>query len=72
MGMAPPSERVLVQDISFFDQSLNPSQQEAIRFALGSPEVACIHGPPGASSFVASPVASTDSHRKVLERRIRS
>ncbi|TFK91033.1 P-loop containing nucleoside triphosphate hydrolase protein [Polyporus arcularius HHB13444] len=47
MGMAPPSERVLVQDISFFDQSLNPSQQEAIRFALGSPEVACIHGPPG-------------------------
>lgn len=47
MGMEPPSDRVQVKDIKFFDQSLNPSQQEAIRFALGSPEVACIHGPPG-------------------------
>ncbi|RPD66138.1 P-loop containing nucleoside triphosphate hydrolase protein [Lentinus tigrinus ALCF2SS1-7] len=47
MGMMPPSERVPIKDLSFFDQSLNPSQQEAIRFALGSPEVACIHGPPG-------------------------
>ncbi|TBU50784.1 P-loop containing nucleoside triphosphate hydrolase protein [Dichomitus squalens] len=47
MGMAPPSERVPIKDIKFFDGSLNPSQQEAIRFALGSPEVACIHGPPG-------------------------
>ncbi|KAI0362103.1 P-loop containing nucleoside triphosphate hydrolase protein [Trametes cingulata] len=47
MGMAPPSERVPVNDLKFFDPSLNPSQQEAIRFALESPEVACIHGPPG-------------------------
>ena len=29
------------------DASLNESQQEAIRFALGSREVALIHGPPG-------------------------
>ncbi|KAI9064437.1 P-loop containing nucleoside triphosphate hydrolase protein [Trametes sanguinea] len=47
MGMAPPSERVPVKDLKFFDPSLNSSQQEAIRFAMGSPEVACIHGPPG-------------------------
>ncbi|KAI0336542.1 P-loop containing nucleoside triphosphate hydrolase protein [Cubamyces sp. BRFM 1775] len=47
MGMAPPSERVPVKDLKFFDPSLNASQQEAIRFALESPEVACIHGPPG-------------------------
>ncbi|TBU35975.1 P-loop containing nucleoside triphosphate hydrolase protein [Dichomitus squalens] len=47
MGMASPSEKVPIKDIKFFDGSLNPSQQEAIRFALGSPEVACIHGPPG-------------------------
>ncbi|EIW60347.1 P-loop containing nucleoside triphosphate hydrolase protein [Trametes versicolor FP-101664 SS1] len=47
MGMTAPSERVPVKDLTFFDKSLNSSQQEAIRFALGSPEVACIHGPPG-------------------------
>ncbi|KAI0374894.1 P-loop containing nucleoside triphosphate hydrolase protein [Pilatotrama ljubarskyi] len=47
MGMAPPSDRVPVKDLKFFDGSLNASQQEAIRFALESPEVACIHGPPG-------------------------
>ncbi|KAM5531065.1 hypothetical protein V8D89_015285 [Ganoderma adspersum] len=47
MGMQSPSDKVQVKDLKFFDQSLNPSQQEAIRFALGSPEVACIHGPPG-------------------------
>ncbi|KAI1795876.1 P-loop containing nucleoside triphosphate hydrolase protein [Ganoderma leucocontextum] len=47
MGMDSPSDRVQVKDFKFFDQSLNPSQQEAIRFALGAPEVACIHGPPG-------------------------
>ncbi|KAI0664804.1 P-loop containing nucleoside triphosphate hydrolase protein [Cubamyces menziesii] len=47
MGMAAPSEKVPVKDLKFFDPSLNSSQQEAIRFALESPEVACIHGPPG-------------------------
>ncbi|OAL21995.1 hypothetical protein AYO22_07592 [Fonsecaea multimorphosa] len=34
-------------DITFFDPTLNPSQQDAIRFALSSPEIALIHGPPG-------------------------
>ncbi|PIL23999.1 hypothetical protein GSI_13750 [Ganoderma sinense ZZ0214-1] len=47
MGMQSPSNRAQIKDLKFFDQSLNSSQQEAIRFALGSPEVACIHGPPG-------------------------
>ncbi|KAI0831309.1 P-loop containing nucleoside triphosphate hydrolase protein [Trametes gibbosa] len=47
MGMTAPSERVPVKNLKFFDPSLNASQQEAIRFALGSPELACIHGPPG-------------------------
>ncbi|KAF9804446.1 hypothetical protein IEO21_09395 [Rhodonia placenta] len=47
MGMQAPSERVPMRDIKFFDDGLNSSQQDAVRFALESPEVACIHGPPG-------------------------
>ncbi|KAJ3888666.1 P-loop containing nucleoside triphosphate hydrolase protein [Lentinula edodes] len=47
MGMMPPSPLNKLEDISFFDESLNSSQKEAIRFCLESPEVACIHGPPG-------------------------
>ncbi|KAJ3918394.1 P-loop containing nucleoside triphosphate hydrolase protein [Lentinula edodes] len=47
MGMMPPSPLNKLEDISFFDESLNPSQKEAIRFCLESPEMACIHGPPG-------------------------
>ncbi|KIW22334.1 uncharacterized protein PV07_12231 [Cladophialophora immunda] len=34
-------------DVVFFDPTLNPSQQDAVRFALSSPEIALIHGPPG-------------------------
>lgn len=37
-------------DVDFFDQTLNDSQRDAIRFALESREVALIHGPPGVSS----------------------
>jgi len=33
--------------IEFFDPTLNDSQQDAIRFALASREIALIHGPPG-------------------------
>jgi DNA polymerase alpha-associated DNA helicase A len=47
LGMAKPSEKVSLKGISFFDSTLNASQQEAVKFALESPEVACIHGPPG-------------------------
>lgn len=34
-------------EIEFFDQMLNDSQRDAVRFALASREVALIHGPPG-------------------------
>ncbi len=47
LDVSKPSKVQEVKDIKFFDSKLNTSQQEAIRFALGSPEVACIHGPPG-------------------------
>lgn len=36
-----------VKDLAFVDRDLNESQRDAIRFALASPEVALIHGPPG-------------------------
>jgi DNA polymerase alpha-associated DNA helicase A len=50
-----PSRHIIAHGMSFFDDSLNDSQKAAIRFALESAEVACIHGPPGESiwhSFV--------------------
>ncbi|OCH92757.1 P-loop containing nucleoside triphosphate hydrolase protein [Obba rivulosa] len=47
MGMTAPSEKIPIQDLRFFDDTLNNSQKEAVKFALESPEVACIHGPPG-------------------------
>lgn len=37
--------------LEWIDPSLNDSQKDAIRFALGSREVALIHGPPGVSHF---------------------
>lgn len=43
-------------DVTFFDTSLNRSQQSAVRFALQSPEVACIHGPPGSLGFLSSEI----------------
>lgn len=42
-----PSESDLQADVEWHDPSLNDSQQDAIRFALASREVALIHGPPG-------------------------
>lgn len=39
----PPKE----VDIEFFDEGLNDSQKEAVRFAVGSPQLALVHGPPG-------------------------
>ncbi|CCL99352.1 uncharacterized protein FIBRA_01370 [Fibroporia radiculosa] len=47
MGMSEPSKRNFLQKIVFFDETLNSSQQDAVRFAMESPEIACIHGPPG-------------------------
>ncbi|KAI0267266.1 P-loop containing nucleoside triphosphate hydrolase protein [Gloeopeniophorella convolvens] len=47
LGVTMPSPSIPLHGISFFDDSLNDSQKEAVKFALESPEVACIHGPPG-------------------------
>ncbi|KAJ6625053.1 AAA domain-containing protein [Mycena sp. CBHHK59/15] len=47
LAAAVRSDNNPVSDVQFFDESLNPSQQEAVKFCLGAPEVACIHGPPG-------------------------
>ncbi|KAF9242318.1 AAA domain-containing protein [Melanogaster broomeanus] len=47
LGMSPLSKPSDLGDITFFDESLNPSQKQAVRFALEAAEVACIHGPPG-------------------------
>ncbi|KAF7722103.1 hypothetical protein EC973_003683 [Apophysomyces ossiformis] len=45
-GSRPPSPVQPVEDLQFFDDTLNTSQQEAVRFALGAPEIALVHGPP--------------------------
>ncbi|KAG8982674.1 hypothetical protein FRB90_006637 [Tulasnella sp. 427] len=47
VGKKTPSQPVPVEDLQFLDPSLNPSQQEAVRFAMEEPEIALIHGPPG-------------------------
>jgi DNA polymerase alpha-associated DNA helicase A len=47
LGLTKPSEKRTVLDLTYFDTSLNDSQKEAVKFSLESPEVACIHGPPG-------------------------
>lgn len=47
VGKRPPSQPITYEGLQFMDPSLNPSQQEAVRFALEAPEIALIHGPPG-------------------------
>lgn len=37
------------EEIAYFDDTLNDSQKEAVRFVLKAGEVGCIHGPPGVS-----------------------
>ena len=41
LGLAPPSENVPIENLTLFDESLNASQKEAVKFALESAEVAC-------------------------------
>jgi hypothetical protein len=41
------SPETLKDKIEFFDETLNQSQKNAVEFALSSPEIALIHGPPG-------------------------
>ncbi|KAI7875357.1 P-loop containing nucleoside triphosphate hydrolase protein [Lichtheimia hyalospora FSU 10163] len=47
LGQRPPSPPENVSDLQFFDESLNESQKDAVRFALGAHEIALVHGPPG-------------------------
>ncbi|KZT22299.1 P-loop containing nucleoside triphosphate hydrolase protein [Neolentinus lepideus HHB14362 ss-1] len=47
MGISQPTKPQPLKDITFFDNTLNDSQKESVKFALAAPEVACIHGPPG-------------------------
>lgn len=37
----------ITANLSFYNQNLNPSQHDAIRFALRTNDIACILGPPG-------------------------
>ncbi|KAG8974846.1 hypothetical protein FRC05_006779 [Tulasnella sp. 425] len=47
VGKRRPGQPIPLPDLQFMDPGLNPSQQEAVRFALEAPEIALIHGPPG-------------------------
>lgn len=47
LGLKTPSESRPVVHLDFFDEMLNSSQKEAVKFCMECPEVACIHGPPG-------------------------
>lgn len=47
LGISAPSKATDVADIDFYDTSLNESQRQSVRFAVGCKDVACIHGPPG-------------------------
>lgn len=46
-GHTPPTPPSATDPFDFYDPNLNDSQKEAIRFAIASPEIALIHGPPG-------------------------
>jgi DNA polymerase alpha-associated DNA helicase A len=50
LGQTAPSTVPDSLDITFFDDSLNDSQKDAVRFSLSAPEIALIHGPPGVTS----------------------
>ena len=46
-GMSEPGAVQDVGDVGWLDEGLNDSQREAVKFALGSEDIALIHGPPG-------------------------
>ncbi|KAI7863129.1 AAA domain-containing protein [Spinellus fusiger] len=46
LGLSKPSAPIDQSDIVFYDETLNESQKDAVRFALGAPEIALVHGPP--------------------------
>ncbi|WVQ99708.1 hypothetical protein IAU59_006849 [Kwoniella sp. CBS 9459] len=43
----PPTIKEEEKGLQWYDEKLNDSQKEAIRFCLAAENVACIHGPPG-------------------------
>ncbi len=46
IGLREPEEAE-PEDVEFVDRDLNPSQREAVRYALGAPDFFLVHGPPG-------------------------
>ena len=46
-----PVQQASEDDVKFFDETLDNSQRDAVKFALASREVALIHGPPGVSLY---------------------
>lgn len=47
LGKEDPTKPTSLPEVQFFDETLNPPQREAIKFALSDSEVTVIHGPPG-------------------------
>ncbi|KAI5118949.1 hypothetical protein M0805_006295 [Coniferiporia weirii] len=47
LGVNSPTAPADINELAFYDTSLNESQRRAVLFAVGSKEIACIHGPPG-------------------------
>jgi ATP-dependent RNA/DNA helicase IGHMBP2 len=43
----PKAPRIERRAVTFLDAHLNPPQRAAVELALGAPEIALIHGPPG-------------------------
>ena len=70
LGISAPSERIPHENVTFFDPNLNDSQKAAVKFALESPEVACIHGPPGTVVVSRREELNLSWVPKGLERRI--
>lgn len=51
-GLTTPSPvGDLDEAVEWIDPSLNDSQKDAIKFALGTREIALIHGPPGVNTL---------------------
>ena len=46
-GDANKKLRFLYLELTYFNNNLDDSQKEAVRFALSQREVAIVHGPPG-------------------------
>lgn len=47
LGGSTPSPATEIPPLTFYNTTLDPSQQEAVSFALAQKELAIIHGPPG-------------------------